>query len=214
VVQVPHEATVRLVPQLSAAVTLPQFFPSRVQNAASLSAVHPHTLPVPPPPHVWGNVHVPQSVVRDVPQLSAAVRLPQFFPSRVQNVALLSAVQPHTLVVPPPPQLWGAVHVPHEVTVRDVPQLSLAVTVPQFFPSRVQNAASASAVQPHTLAVPPPAHVCGEVHVPQSVVREAPQLSLAVTLPQFFPSRVQNAPLVSAVQPQTLGTDGVPPAHD
>jgi hypothetical protein len=151
-VQVPHEATVRLVPQLSFAVTPSQFFPRRVQNVASLSAVHPHTLAAPPPPQVWGVVHVPQSVVRDVPQLSAAVRLPQFLPCRVQNVALLSGVQPHTFVVPPPPQVWGVVHVPHDVTVRLVPQLSFAVTPPQFFPSRVQNVASFSPVQPHTLA--------------------------------------------------------------
>ena len=34
--------------------------------------------------------------------------------------------------VPPPPQVCGEVQVPHEETVREVPQLSLAVTEPQW----------------------------------------------------------------------------------
>jgi hypothetical protein len=49
---VPHEATVRLAPQLSVFVTLPQFLPSRAQNVVSFSAVHPHTFATPPPAHV------------------------------------------------------------------------------------------------------------------------------------------------------------------
>jgi hypothetical protein len=63
---------------------------------------------------------------------------------------VLSGVQlvpPHTLAVPPPPHVCGEVHVPHELTVRDVPQLSFAVTLPQLSPSRVQNAVLFSAVQ-------------------------------------------------------------------
>jgi hypothetical protein len=160
---------------------------------------------VPPPPQVCGAVQVPHELtVRDVPQLSLAVTLPQFFPRREQNDAFVSGVQlvPHTLVVPPPPHVCGEVHVPQELTVRDAPQLSLAVTLPQFFPRREQNDASVSGVQlaPHTLAVPPPPHVCGDAHVPQELtVRDAPQLSLAVTLPQFFPRRVQNDTSVSGV---------------
>src|SRR5512140_96644 len=98
------------------------------------------------------------------------------------------SVQPvtHTFAV----QMSDPVHVPHDATVRLVPQLSLAVTLPQFLPSRVQNATSLSAVQPHTLATGgvAPAHVCGAVHVPQFTVLLAPQLSLAVTLSQFLPS--------------------------
>jgi hypothetical protein len=98
------------------------------------------------------------------------------------------------------------VHAPHETTVRLLPQLSVPVTLPQLFPSRVQNTASVSAVQPQTFAAPPPAHVCGAVHAPhEATVRDVPQLSAAVTAPQFFPSRVQNAVSLSAVQPHTLG---------
>src|SRR4051794_26191689 len=37
---------------------------------------------------------------------------------------------PQTFAVPPPPHVWGEVQEPHELTVRDVPQLSFAVTVP------------------------------------------------------------------------------------
>jgi hypothetical protein len=100
------------------------------------------------------------------------------------------------------------VQVPHELTVRDVPQLSLAVTLPQFLPRREQNAVLVSGVHagwPHTLAVPPPPQVCGDVQVPHELtVRDVPQLSLAVTLPQFLPRREQNAVLVSGAQTQTL----------
>jgi hypothetical protein len=52
---------------------------------------------------------------------------------------------PHTLAVPPPPHVWGAVQVPHELTVREVPQLSVPVTVPQFLPRLAHKAASLSA---------------------------------------------------------------------
>jgi hypothetical protein len=48
------------------------------------------------------------------------------------------------------------VQVPHEVTVREVLQLSLAVTLPQFLPSLEQNAVLVSATQPQTLAVTAP----------------------------------------------------------
>jgi hypothetical protein len=212
---VPHEVTVRFVPQLSAAVTLPQFLPRRVQNAASPSYVQPHTLAAPPPAHVCGAEHAPHGLtVRDVPQLSFAVTLPQFFPRREQKVVSPSYVQPHTFTVPPPPQVCGDAHPAPKLqsaTVRGAPQLSLNVTLPQFLPSRRQNVELLSVVQPHTLAFPPPPHVTPvPEHVPHDAVRTAPQLSDAVTLPQFFPSRVQNAVSFSAVQPHTLTTPPPP----
>jgi hypothetical protein len=209
----PQDATVRVVPQLSAAVTLPQFFPRRVQNAVSPSYVQPHTFAVPPPAQVCGDVHVPQSAVRDDPQLSFDVTLPQFFPSRVQNAPVVSAVQPHTFAVPPPPHVTPVPeHVP-QLAVREAPQLSFATTLPQFFPSRVQNAVSVSVVQPHTFAAPPPPHVTPvpEQAPHEATVRDAPQLSVPSTLPQFFPSRMQNAVSVSPVQPHTFAVP--PPAQ-
>jgi hypothetical protein len=209
----PHDATERPVPQLSVPLTLPQFFPSRVQNAASLSAVQPQTLGVPPPPQLCGAVHAPpQLTVRELPQLLGAVTLPQFFPSLVQNTASVSGVQPQRLAVPPPPQVCGGVHDPHDATERPVPQLSVPITGPQLLPRRVQNELSDSAVQPHRLAVPPPAQVCGGVHAPHDgTVRDAPQLSLPVTLPQSLPSLAQNAGSVSGAQPHALAVP--PPAQ-
>ena len=44
-------------------------------------------------------------------------------------------------------QVAGSVHVPHRATVRSFPQLSLALTVPHFFSSRVQNSALVSDLQ-------------------------------------------------------------------
>jgi hypothetical protein len=44
---------------------------------------------------------------------------PQFLPTREQKAVSLSAVQPlHTFATPVPPQVCGAVHMPHEATVR------------------------------------------------------------------------------------------------
>ena len=101
--------------------------------------VQPQTFCVPPPPQVWGEVQVPQLYVLEVPQLSLAVTLSQFLPSLVQNVGPVSGVQPQTFVVPPPPQVCGVLHEP-QLTVREDPQLSLAVTLLQFLFRRVQNA--------------------------------------------------------------------------
>jgi hypothetical protein len=259
--QVPHDGTVRALPQLSIADTLPQLLPSREQNAASVSDAHTHTFD---PLHVAGGTQVPQSVTRELPQLSGAATTPQFFASRVQNAALLSPVQPHTFAVPLPPQVCrgaqpapmlqsgtnrllpqlstaaklpqflpnraqnaaslsgahthtlpalhiaGALHAP-QLVVRELPQLSPAVTLPQFFPSREQKLASPSYAQPQTFAVPPPAQVCGAPHVPhEGTVRDAPQLSLAVTLPQFLPSREQKFASPSYAQPHTFAVPAPP----
>jgi hypothetical protein len=204
---VPHEGTVREAPQLSFAVTGPQFAPTRTQNAASSSAVQPHTPDSPPPPQATPvPAHVPhETTVRDAPQLSLSVTLPQFLPRRPQNAALLSVVQPHTFVTPPPPHTTPVpAHVP-QLAVRAAPQLSLAVTPLQFLPRREQKAASVSAVQPHTLDAPLPPQLRGDVHVPHELTdRAVPQLSLSRTLPQFLPRREQKPELLSGVHPQTL----------
>src|SRR5258708_24160830 len=63
------------------------------------------------------------------------------------GVHVVSALFPQTLAVPPPPQVRGEVQAPHELTVRDIPQLSSAVTVPQSLPARAQKAPSLSGVQ-------------------------------------------------------------------
>src|SRR5438132_1257986 len=117
----------------------------------------------------------------------------------------VGAQPPQTFALPPPPQVCGAVQLPQVAAVREAPQLSVPVTLPQFLLSAAQNAASLWGVQPQTLAVPPPAQVCGAVQLPhEEAVRAAPQLSVPVTLPQFLPSAEQNAVSLSGVQPQTL----------
>jgi hypothetical protein len=163
VVHVPQLA-VRVAPQLSAAITIPQFLPTRVQNAVFVSATQlgPHTFATPPPPHVCGAVHVPQFAVCIVPQLSAAITIPQLLPLRLQKVVSDSGVHtvPQTFGVPPPPHVMPIEHVPHIAPVRGAPQLSGAVTLPQFLLSRAQNATSDSATQASPLGPasedPPP----------------------------------------------------------
>jgi hypothetical protein len=211
-VHAPHDATVRGALQLSVLVRLPQAAPLRVQNVASLSAVQPHTLAVPPPPHVAGDVQpapkLQSATLRDAPQLSLPATVPQFLPLAVQKAASVCGVQPHTFGVLRP-HVHPVAHAPHP-TVREPPQLSFAVTLPQFLPCAVQKAGSPWYVQPHTFAVTRP-QVHPVAQEPQPTVRDAPQLSLAVTLPQFLPCAVQKAGSPWYVQPHTFGTEGVPP---
>ena len=99
------QLAVRLVPQLSAAVTASQFLPRRAQNEVPDSGAQPHTFEVPLPPQLSGAAHAPQSVVRERPQLSAPVTLPQLAPWRAQKATVVSPVQPQTFAAPPPPQV-------------------------------------------------------------------------------------------------------------
>jgi hypothetical protein len=165
-------------------------------------------------------VHVPQLVtVRIAPQLSAAVTLPQFFPTRAQKAGFASATQlgPQTLATPPPMQDCGAVHVPQLATVRIMPQLSVPVNMPQLLPRREQKVVFDSGVQgvPHWFAVPAPPHVCGMLHVPQlATMRIWPQLSIPVKLPHALLSRWQKAGSDSGTQLSIRPASGAPPAPD
>jgi hypothetical protein len=146
---------------VSVPVTWPQFLPTREQKAVSLSAVQPHTLAAPAPPHVCGAMHLPhEATERGWPQLSVPVTGPQSLPTREQKAVSLSALQPHTFASPAPPQVCGAVQRPHEATVRGFPQLSALVTWPQFLPRRRQKAGSLSGTQlvesPGASATPSP----------------------------------------------------------
>jgi hypothetical protein len=92
-----------------------------------------------------GDVHEPQL---SIPPHSFGMD-PQFAPSAAQVVG----VQPHTLAVPPPPQVLKPLH---------EPQLSMPPqpfgAVPQLNP----RAMHVVGVQPQTRAVPPPPHVSGD----------------------------------------------------
>src|SRR5262245_41671993 len=83
--QAPPSA-VRSKPPLCLPQNVPQAS-SRVQNCESVSGLHVvQTFDV----QISGALHVPQFTVRAVPQLSFWVTAPQSFPSRLQNVLLLS----------------------------------------------------------------------------------------------------------------------------
>jgi hypothetical protein len=149
------------------------------------ASIHPQTLGVPglPPPHVWGEGHEPQLTVPPQP----LVTVPQFLTP--QACAAVSGVQAQT---PEAAHIWPVGHVPQAI----VPPQPL-VTVPQFLTP--QACAAVSGVQAQTLGVPAPPQVCGATHVPQLTVRRLPQLSRALTVPQFLPRREQNRALLSRV---------------
>jgi hypothetical protein len=67
----------------------------------------PQTLGVPPPPHVWGGVQVPQS--RSPPQPSATG--PQFAPT-CWHVSFVQFGEAHWFEMPPPPHVAPFWHVP------------------------------------------------------------------------------------------------------
>ena len=94
--------------------------------AAHVVGVQPQTFGVPPPPHVFGAVQVPQLNVP--PQPSGTE--PQLFPAG----HVVIGVQPQTFGVPPPPQLLGDVQDPQSRILGHVP---LGI-VPQLAPRLAQ----------------------------------------------------------------------------
>ena len=81
--------------------------------------------------------------------------------------------QPQLWALAPPPQVWGAVHVPH------------GSMPPQPSPIEPQSALAAAQVvlvQPQVLAEPPPPQLWGGLQLPQlGTVRGWPQLSVPLT---------------------------------
>src|SRR2546425_223257 len=97
-----------------------------------------------------------------------------------------------------------------ELVEQRVPPVEVVVIVPTqrnsivfapVFGSVCQLALKNRCGLTQTLPVP---HVCGLEQLPQLAVRAVPQLSAALTVPQFLPSREQKAALVSGTQAQTL----------
>ena len=70
-------------------------------------------------------------------------------------------MQPHTLGVPPPPQVWGAVQAPQS---RVPPQPSEGA--PQSLPAAAQ-VVGVQTLPPQTFGVPPPPQICGAGQAPQ-----------------------------------------------
>jgi hypothetical protein len=124
--------------------TVPQLSPA---GHVVTVGVHPQTLAVPPPAHVWGKVHpepqltVPPHPLETVPQLSPAGHV-------------VIGVHPHTLAVPPPPQVCGDVHPEPQVTVPPQP----SVIVPQLSPAgHAVMQPKSSALESAPLVPEPPA---------------------------------------------------------
>lgn len=121
----------------------------RVPHAAdALTGEQPHTLTEPPPPHVCGEVQLPQLIVPPQPSGTPS----QFLPAHATAVVL--GVHPHTFGVVPPPHVCGAVQLLAHATV--CPQL--LSTLPQRAPFW-HVCAEVSGRHPHTPMTPPPPHV-------------------------------------------------------
>ena len=101
-----------------------------------------------------------------------------------------SGVHPHTLAVPPPPQVCGALQAGPQDTVPPQP-------FRRWCRSSSPLGQDASGVHPHTSSVPPPPQVCGALQAgPQDTVPPQP----FAIVPQFFPLGQDG----SGVQPHTL----------
>jgi hypothetical protein len=147
----------------------------------------PH-MPGPPPPHVAGDMHVPQESM--LPQPSPAGPQLMFCCAHVlgTHAGGPASPAPHMLK-PPPPQTAGAMQVPQS---RVLPHPSEFIPQFQFSPTHVFGTHAGGpasppsvdgAIVPHTLKPPPP-HVSGDMHVPQLMTLPHP----SVFIPQLKPS--------------------------
>jgi hypothetical protein len=125
-------------------------------------------------------------------QQAEAPQIRQALPSvTTAEHALLVIGVAHTFGVPPPPQVIGLAHVPHESMPPQPSEI-----VPQVAPCAAQGVGA----QPH---VPAALQVCPVGHEPQSSVPPQPSL----TGPQVLPSEAQEP----GVHPQMPGAP--PPPH-
>jgi hypothetical protein len=155
----------------------PQFTACAAHDFGVQALPEPHTLGVPPPPHVPAS-HVPQSSW--LPQPSPAG--PQLAPS-CAHVFGVQAGAPQTLAMPPPPQVCPDEHVPHcKVPPHPSPM------GPHVAPSSAQVFGVQPASEtPHRLGVPPAPHAMPNWHEPQSSMPPQP----SPTLPHCAPAAVQ-----------------------
>ena len=84
---------------------------ARLRGARRPASGYPHWPGVPPPPHVCGGVQVPQLGI-SLPQPSPAGPQLMFWSWQLFGVQLPPGGAPHWPGTPPPPHVWGGVHVP------------------------------------------------------------------------------------------------------
>jgi len=123
----------------------------------------PHLPGTPPPPHVCGVGHVPQS--SKLPQPSPAGPQEMFCCWQLTGVQL-----PLSVLLPPPPHWPGTPPPPHVCGGTQVPQLSKLPHPSPAGPQEMFCCWHVRGVQlgaPHLPATPPPPHVCGATQVPQ-----------------------------------------------
>src|SRR5580658_4296570 len=108
-------------------------------------SMYPHWLGTPPPPHVCGGVHGPQSSM--LPQPSPAGPQPMFCCAQVCGVQEPPSVKPHWSGTPPPPHVCGGVHGPQ---LSMLPQPSPAGPQPMFCCAHVKGVQVGGAGGPGT----------------------------------------------------------------
>jgi hypothetical protein len=224
---VPQLLTVRIAPQLSAAVLLPHCAPRRMQKTASDSGAQTQALAA---LHICPAPQLPHCSVRMTPQLSAAVLLPQVAPARAQNAAVVSGWHTQALPIQVKPAAQSPLLAPQRTELPQVlltaPHCALAGQTGVGHTHTLVALHISPAEQPlphdwlgrlHALMTTPhsalPGHIgsghthwLAAVHVspapqpPHCSVRMTPQLSAAVLLPHREPLRAQNEAVVSGWQ--------------
>src|SRR5437868_1022136 len=96
---------------------LPQYWPFGCWHATGVqfAPTAPQTPAVPPPPQVWAAEQAPQLTV--LPQPSPMT--PQYCPFACWQATgvQFATTAPHTLAVPPPPQVWPAGQTPQSMVL-------------------------------------------------------------------------------------------------
>jgi hypothetical protein len=181
----------------------------------------PHTFDWPPPPHVSGAGHVPPSGAQLTLPPQPSPMTPQFIGLGQDVTGTQPELPPHTLSVPPPPHVSGAVQVPqlyvppHPSPCR--PQLVPAhaavmeMGTQTLRPPSMIPPSGRTFSAPHTFDWPPPPHVSGAWQVPPSALQWTAPPQPSETTPQF----ISLGHVVSGTQPelppQTLWVP--PPPH-
>jgi hypothetical protein len=191
----------------------PQFIPAEHFVTGMHAAVPPQMLGVPPPPHVAGPEHDPQSLLPPHPSLTSPHGTPPSTPDAATIAAHADAFgigvhafrppsmtapsgsrssAPQTLAAPPPPHVVPLGQLPASGPQKTSPPQPLE-TAPQFIVEGHAAAGMHVAAPPHTLGTPPPPHVVGEGHVPQSFVLPHPSLTGPHGIPPSTPASASSA---------------------